>query len=161
MTTKGNVVLYLDKELVEKSKELGFNLSKTFENHLKHLINGNSPVSTQNITNSTIQNSQWWAEPDLNRRPLARKANVLTRLDDRPTWCWIKKLHWLILELCFSGAFAIWICHGRWSWIDKLWSVSWWLPGVRLARFGSRSVYLHWCLECRLGRILRKLRPTS
>ena len=32
MTTKGNVVLYLDKELVEKSKELGFNLSKTFEN---------------------------------------------------------------------------------------------------------------------------------
>jgi hypothetical protein len=37
----------------------------------------------------------WWAEPDLNRRPLAvsalsacesaRKANVLTRLDDRPT----------------------------------------------------------------------------
>ena len=38
MTTKGNVVLYLDKELVEKSKELGFNLSKTFENHLKHLM---------------------------------------------------------------------------------------------------------------------------
>jgi len=34
MTNKGNVVLYLDKELVEKSKELGFNLSKTFENHL-------------------------------------------------------------------------------------------------------------------------------
>lgn len=27
----------------------------------------------------------WWAETDLNHRPLARKANVLTRLDDRPT----------------------------------------------------------------------------
>jgi hypothetical protein len=26
-----------------------------------------------------------WAEPDSDRRPLARKANVLTRLDDRPT----------------------------------------------------------------------------
>ena len=52
LTTKGNVVLYLDKELVEKSKELGFNLSKTFENHLKHLINGNSPVSMQNNANS-------------------------------------------------------------------------------------------------------------
>ena len=26
-----------------------------------------------------------WAEPDLNRRPLACKANVLTRLDDRPS----------------------------------------------------------------------------
>ena len=25
-----------------------------------------------------------WAEPDLNQRPLARKANVLTKLDDRP-----------------------------------------------------------------------------
>jgi post-segregation antitoxin (ccd killing protein) len=34
MGTKGNVVLYLDKELVAKSKSLGFNLSKTFENIL-------------------------------------------------------------------------------------------------------------------------------
>ena len=31
MANKGNVVLYLDKELVEKSKELGFNFSKTFK----------------------------------------------------------------------------------------------------------------------------------
>ena len=38
MKRKGNVVLYLDKDLVEKSKSLGFNLSKTFENHLKNLI---------------------------------------------------------------------------------------------------------------------------
>jgi len=38
MTQKGNVVLYLDKELVPKSKELGFNLSKTLENHLKHQL---------------------------------------------------------------------------------------------------------------------------
>ena len=28
MKRKGNVVLYLDKDLVEKSKSLGFNLSK-------------------------------------------------------------------------------------------------------------------------------------
>jgi hypothetical protein len=27
---------------------------------------------------------RWWAEPDSDRRPLARKANVLTRLDDQP-----------------------------------------------------------------------------
>jgi len=39
MGQKGNVVLYLDKELVEKTKELGFNLSKMFENHLKQLFN--------------------------------------------------------------------------------------------------------------------------
>ena len=31
MGTKGNVVLYLDRKLAKKSKELGFNLSKTFE----------------------------------------------------------------------------------------------------------------------------------
>ena len=51
LTTKGNVVLYLDKDWVEKPKELGFNLSKTFENHLKHLITGYSAVSTQNYVN--------------------------------------------------------------------------------------------------------------
>jgi hypothetical protein len=38
MGAKRNVVLYLDRELVEKSKELGFNLSRTLENHLKQLI---------------------------------------------------------------------------------------------------------------------------
>ena len=49
MANKGNVVLYLDKELVEKSKELGFNLSKTFENHLKHLM---TQLSTGNSINN-------------------------------------------------------------------------------------------------------------
>jgi len=39
MSNKGNVVLYLDKELAEKTKELGFNFSKTFENYLKQLLN--------------------------------------------------------------------------------------------------------------------------
>jgi len=38
MSNKHNLVLYVDQELVEKSRELGFNLSKTFENHLKHLL---------------------------------------------------------------------------------------------------------------------------
>jgi len=38
MNQKRNVVLYLDKELVEQSRQLGFNLSRTFENHLKQLI---------------------------------------------------------------------------------------------------------------------------
>ena len=49
MTQKGNVVLYLDKELVEKSKELGFNLSRTFENQLKNLI---TQFSTGNSLNN-------------------------------------------------------------------------------------------------------------
>ncbi len=84
MSNKRNVVLYLDRELVEKSRNLGFNLSKTFENHLKYLINRFSTVNSMNNFNSTYKNSDWWAGPDLNRRPLARKANVLTKLDDRP-----------------------------------------------------------------------------
>ena len=84
MNNKRNVVLYLDKDLVEKTRELGFNLSKTFENHLKHLLTQFPQVLTQNNFNSTDKNSNWWAGPDLNRRPLARKANVLTKLDDRP-----------------------------------------------------------------------------
>ena len=40
----------------------------------------------------------WWAEPDLNRRPLARKANVLTRLDDRPSHFGILQLNLSCLE---------------------------------------------------------------
>jgi post-segregation antitoxin (ccd killing protein) len=78
MSKKRNVVLYLDAELVTKTRELGFNLSKTFENHLKQLVNHVDGVYRQN--NSHV----WWAGPDLNRRPSARQADVLTVLDDRP-----------------------------------------------------------------------------
>lgn len=61
-----NLVLYVDQELVEKSRELGFNLSKIFENHLKHLINRFSTVNSVNNFNLTHKNSKWWAGPDLN-----------------------------------------------------------------------------------------------
>jgi uncharacterized protein (DUF4415 family) len=53
MATKRNVVLHLDKDLVEKSKEPGFNLSKTFENHLKHLMTQFSTFNSVNNVNST------------------------------------------------------------------------------------------------------------
>ena len=67
-----------------KSRELGFNLSKTFENTLKHLINTCSNVNPlNNSENSGIQGC-WWAGPDLNRRPSARQADVLTELDYQP-----------------------------------------------------------------------------
>ena len=78
MNNKRNVVLYLDSELVAKTHELGFNLSRTFENHLKQLVNHVDYLYSQN--NSRV----WWAGPDLNRRPSARQADVLTVLDDRP-----------------------------------------------------------------------------
>jgi hypothetical protein len=50
MSNKHNLVLYrsIDRNLVEKSRELGFNLSKTFENHLKQLLTQFSNVNAQN-----------------------------------------------------------------------------------------------------------------
>ena len=45
MRNKRNVVLYLDNELVDKTRELGFNLSKTFENYLKYMIKQFSSVN--------------------------------------------------------------------------------------------------------------------
>ena len=53
MRQKRNVVPYLDKDLVDKMRELGFNLSKTFENHLKQLITQFSTVSARNDFEST------------------------------------------------------------------------------------------------------------
>jgi hypothetical protein len=74
LRNKHNLVLYIDKDLVEKSKELGFNLSKTFENHLKQLMTQFSTCNPENNLYSKSKNGGWWAGPDLNRRPLARKA---------------------------------------------------------------------------------------
>ena len=52
MSQKRNVVLHLDAELVEQARELGFNLSKIVENHLKQLINSFSNVNSLNKGNS-------------------------------------------------------------------------------------------------------------
>ena len=54
MSNKRNVVLYLDNELVTKTRELGFNLSKTFENHLKTLINNFSTIYSENNNKSEL-----------------------------------------------------------------------------------------------------------
>ena len=43
----------------------------------------------------------WWAEPDSDRRPLARKANVLTRLDDRPTRMFDKRTALVNIRILF------------------------------------------------------------
>jgi hypothetical protein len=104
MTQKGNVVLYLDKELVDKSKELSFNLSRTFENHLTQLISQlSNNQSTQNGV-PTENKINWWAGPDSDRRPSARQADVLTRLDDRPTLCIFFYAPFLYRFFDFGGA---------------------------------------------------------
>jgi len=84
LTTKGNVVLYLDKELVSKSKELGFNLSKTFENHLKHLVNGYSPVSIHNNVNSSKYKSVLVGPPGFEPGSIAPEATSLDQTSRRP-----------------------------------------------------------------------------
>ena len=84
LSNKHNLVLYIDQELVSKTRELGFNLSKTFENHLKQIITQYSHANAENNVENSNKQDEKWAGPDLNRRPLARKANVLTKLDDRP-----------------------------------------------------------------------------
>jgi hypothetical protein len=79
MSNKRNVVLYLDKELVKKTRELGLNLSKTFENHLKQLLTQFSNVNSPN--NGGIS-GLWCGRRDLNPGSQAWKACVLTSLDD-------------------------------------------------------------------------------
>ncbi len=54
MTRKRNVVMYLDDELVRKTRELGFNLSKTFENHLKQLLTQFSNINSVNNCETSV-----------------------------------------------------------------------------------------------------------
>ena len=82
MGTRRNLVLYLDKDLVAKSKSLGFNLSKTFENHLKHLMTQFSTVNSKNNVDSSSENVSWCGRRDLNPGSQAWKACVLNQLDD-------------------------------------------------------------------------------
>ncbi len=84
LTNKGNVVLYLDKELVEKSKELGFNLSKTFENHLKHLITGYSAISTQNNGNLNENKSKMVGLAGFEPASIAPEATSLDQASRQP-----------------------------------------------------------------------------
>jgi hypothetical protein len=77
MGNKRNVVLYLDKDLIAKSKSLGFNLSKTFENHLKYLITQFSTCNPAKNFYSASKECNWWAGPDSDRRPSARQAPVI------------------------------------------------------------------------------------
>jgi hypothetical protein len=81
---KENIVLYLDKESVEKSKKLGFNLSKTFENHLKHLINGYSPVSMQNNANSSKYKISLVGPEEFESSSIAPEATSLDQASRRP-----------------------------------------------------------------------------
>ena len=104
LSNKSNLVLYLDEDIIKKSKALGFNLSRTFENHLKQLITQFSCIKTENAVDSKGEINRKWAEPELNRRPLARKANVITRLDHRPLILYITSV-----SLIFNFRLYYWL----------------------------------------------------
>jgi hypothetical protein len=84
MTRKGNVVLYLDKELVEKSKELGFNLSKTFENHLKHLMVQFSTCNSVNNFDSTKNENSVVGLPGFEPGSIEPKSTSLDQTSRQP-----------------------------------------------------------------------------
>jgi hypothetical protein len=84
MGRKGNVVLYLDKELVEKSKEIGFNLSKTFENHLKHLMTQFLTVNSLNYFENTENKKIMVGLPGFEPESIEPKSTSLDQASRQP-----------------------------------------------------------------------------
>jgi intergrase/recombinase len=97
MGNKGNLVLYLDKDLVAKSKSLGFNLSKTFENHLKQLMTQFSTCNSVNNVDSTSKNVSWCGRRDLNPGSQAWKTPP-KEIDWNEFYVWMLKDH--MIEYC-------------------------------------------------------------
>ena len=87
--TKTTISVYLDRKLVERAKNSRLNLSRVTEQALSSILDYMEAQNIQKSSDSPIQSSiktnLWWAGPDSDRRPSARQADVLTRLDDRPT----------------------------------------------------------------------------
>ena len=84
LRNKHNLVLYIDKDLVEKSKELGFNLSKTFENHLKHLITQFSSVNSLNNFENTENRKIMVGLPGFEPESIEPKSTSLDQASRQP-----------------------------------------------------------------------------
>ena len=69
--TKTTVSLYLNRNLVEQARKHRLNISRITEQALSSILDY---LQTQN---QPEKHTEEWAGPDLNQRPLARKANVL------------------------------------------------------------------------------------
>jgi hypothetical protein len=77
---KATVSITLPPELVKKAREYGLNISKIAENALKNYLERLEGLKRENDPQDnpiSYCREEWWAGPDLNQRPLARKANVL------------------------------------------------------------------------------------
>ena len=90
--TKTTVSVYLNRKLVERARNRRLNLSRVAEQALYSILDylepQNKEINSNNSSKAHIQSNfakkVKWAGPDLNRRPSARQADVLTKLDDRP-----------------------------------------------------------------------------
>ena len=69
MGKKGKVTLYMDTEIVEKAKELGFNISKLCENCLKEAIRRLTGSNNPEKGGIGTAGSEWWTGRDSDPRP--------------------------------------------------------------------------------------------
>ena len=84
MSTK-LVTIRIDRQIHQKARELGLNISKTCENCLKEAIQALEDRKNKSRTEGgyvdtpsvSLPQNCWWAGPDLNQRPSARQADVL------------------------------------------------------------------------------------
>jgi hypothetical protein len=83
MVTKGNVVLYLDK-VVGKYREMGFNLSKTFENHLKHLMKQSLTCNSLNKSDSSENKVNLMGLPGFEPGSIEPKSTSLDQASRQP-----------------------------------------------------------------------------
>ena len=88
-TAKNTTVsLYLSKKTVERARFNNLNLSRITEQALISILDylepQNNKISSDFLGKPSFPKKVEWAGPDLNRRPSARQADVLTRLDDQP-----------------------------------------------------------------------------
>jgi len=92
MSNKHNVVLYVDKELVQKTRELGFNLSKIFENHLKQLITQLSQINSVNQPELNGIHDVWCGRRGSNPGSQAWKSSP-KEIDWHGFFTWLLKGH--------------------------------------------------------------------
>ncbi|MBY9021641.1 MAG: hypothetical protein KGD67_11325 [Candidatus Lokiarchaeota archaeon] len=80
--TKTTVSIYLSKKTVERTRLHNLNLSRIAEQALISILDYLEPQNTKSSSDFLVkpyfQKNEWWAGPDLNRRPSARQADALT-----------------------------------------------------------------------------------
>ena len=81
---KRTVGITLPRSLVKQARKHGLNISRVSEEALKVAIADLKRFSLSSGSLLPKEKVIWWAGPDLNRRPSACQADVLTVLDDRP-----------------------------------------------------------------------------